>query len=144
MKVVIQRVTSASVSVEGAVISSIGRGLCVLVGLASTDSNVEVEAMVKRIVSLRLFGDGWKQSVVDVQGEILCVSQFTLLGSTAKGAKPSFHRAMKTEEARELYASFLEKMRKSYIRERVLDGEFAAMMQVSLVNDGPVTIVIDK
>ncbi|KAL0568265.1 D-tyrosyl-tRNA(Tyr) deacylase [Marasmius crinis-equi] len=98
-------------------------------------------------LSLRVFDDEgkmWKRSVKDIDGEVLCVSQFTLLANTTKGNKPDFHRAMGAETSKEFYATFLEKMKESYKPEKIKDGKFGAMMNVSLMNEGPVTFTIDS
>ncbi|KAH7929646.1 hypothetical protein BV22DRAFT_1102309 [Leucogyrophana mollusca] len=147
MRAVIQRVASASVSVDEQVISKISRGLMVLVGIGTDDTVSDVESLSNKILSLRVFSDAsdamWKASVKDIGGEILCVSQFTLMANTTKGSKPDFHRAMATESSRQLYAVFLEKMRQLYVPDRIQDGQFGAMMNVSLTNEGPVTFTLD-
>ncbi|OCH93853.1 D-tyrosyl-tRNA deacylase [Obba rivulosa] len=148
MRAVVQRVSSASVSVDNQVISSISRGLMVLVGIGRDDSPADVEILSKKILSLRVFSDAagamWKQSVKDIEGDVLCVSQFTLLANTAKGNKPDFHRAMATEPSRQLYACFLEQMSQLYKPEKIQDGRFGAMMDVRLTNEGPVTFTLDS
>ncbi|KAI0958051.1 hypothetical protein AcW1_006239 [Taiwanofungus camphoratus] len=148
MRAIVQRVSSASVTVDKEVISSISRGLMVLVGIGKDDTAADVETMCKKILSLRVFSDAsgamWKKSVKDIEGDILCVSQFTLLANTTKGNKPDFHRAMGTEPSRQLYSSFLERMINLYKPDRVKDGRFGAMMDVRLTNEGPVTFTIDS
>lgn len=148
MRAVIQRVTSASVTVDSEVISRISRGLMILVGIGTDDGASDVEVLSKKILSLRVFSDSagtmWKSSVKDIDGEILCVSQFTLMANTTKGNKPDFHRAMSTEPSRELYARFLERLGQSYHPDKIKDGKFGAMMDVSLTNDGPVTFTLDS
>ncbi|KAI9164619.1 D-tyrosyl-tRNA(Tyr) deacylase [Blastocladiella emersonii ATCC 22665] len=149
MRAVIQRVTEASVTVDGAIVSKIGRGLCVLVGLAIDDTEDDVNYIVRKLLAARLFDDAatgaaWKSSAKDLGLDILCVSQFTLYGSMAKGNKPDFHGSMGAAGARDMYAGFLEKMRKGYASDKIHDGVFQAMMQVALVNDGPVTIILDS
>ena len=158
MRVVIQKVKRAAVTVDSAVVSSIQKGLMVLVGISTSDTMADVEKLLKKIVGLRLFedlsiapetatkwyGKPWSKSLNDdLALEILCVSQFTLYGTVKKGSKPDFHRAARGQEARQLYDSFLDQLRGSLGNERVKDGEFGAMMDVELVNDGPVTIVWD-
>ncbi|KAF8136659.1 D-Tyr tRNAtyr deacylase-like domain-containing protein [Boletus edulis] len=137
MRAVVQRVASASVTVDGKVISSISRGLMVLVGIGTGTSKL----------SLRVFSDAsgamWKTSVKDIAGEVLCVSQFTLLANTTKGNKPDFHRAMSAESSRQLYNVFLDKMKRLYVPDRIKDGQFGAMMDVSLTNEGPITFTLD-
>lgn len=148
MKAVIQRVASASVSVDGELISSIGRGLCVLVGIHRGDTRKELEQIVRKILNLRLFedpkeeGKRWNKSVKDLKLELLCISQFTLY-HTLKGNKPDFHLAMKGDDAKDLYDEFLAELKRQYEEEKVKDGLFGGYMQVSLVNDGPVTLEIE-
>ncbi|CAD1809561.1 D-tyrosyl-tRNA(Tyr) deacylase [Candida parapsilosis] len=157
MRVVVQKVKNASVTVDDKLISSIGKGLMVLVGISTSDTKDDVLKLSKKLLSLRVFedmtqpaetttkwyGKPWSKSVVDIQGEILSVSQFTLYGTVKKGTKPDFHKAAKGEGAKELYNILLEELRKGLGQEKVRDGEFGAMMDVALVNDGPVTIVWD-
>jgi len=156
MRAVLQRVLSASVEVEGEVVSRIGPGILCLVGLHAADEpNGEADArrLAKKIVGLRLWesedGRPWQQNVVARGYEILMVSQFTLYANCMKGKKPDFSKAMKTEAAAELYAYALQQVREECEREglgadRVQDGVFGAMMKVSLENDGPVTLVLDS
>ncbi|KAJ7766686.1 D-Tyr tRNAtyr deacylase-like domain-containing protein [Mycena metata] len=150
MRAVVQRVTSASVNVDGQVISQISRGLMVLVGIGRDDTESDVSTLTNKILTLRVFSDPadsdkmWKTSVKDINGDILCVSQFTLMAQTKKGSKPDFHNAMSTEPSRTLYETFLETMRRSYKPEKIQDGKFGAMMNVSLTNEGPVTFTLDS
>ncbi|KAJ7143074.1 D-Tyr tRNAtyr deacylase-like domain-containing protein [Mycena crocata] len=147
MRAVVQRVASASVLVEGQVISQISRGLMVLVGIDDTES--DVSSLTNKLLSLRVFSDPtdptkmWNTNVKDVDGDILCVSQFTLMAQTKKGNKPDFHNAMSRKPSRILYETFLETLRRSYKPEKVQDGRFGAMMDVSLTNEGPVTFTLD-
>ncbi|KAF8517503.1 D-tyrosyl-tRNA deacylase, partial [Hysterangium stoloniferum] len=147
MRAVIQRVASASVSVDGEVISSISRGLVVLLGIGKDDTTIDVEHIVKKILALRVFDDDsgamWRKSVRDITGDVLCVSQFTLLANTTKD-KPDFHRAMSSAQAMDMYTNFLKRMGDMYHSDRIKDGKFGAMMNVSLTNDGPVTFTIDS
>ncbi|XP_048371829.1 D-aminoacyl-tRNA deacylase 1 [Sphaerodactylus townsendi] len=147
MKAIVQRVTRASVTVGGEQISSIGRGLCVLLGLSVEDTQKELEHIVRKILNLRVFedesGKQWSKSVMDQQYEVLCVSQFTL-HCILKGNKPDYHMAMPTEQAETFYNSFLEHLRKAYKPEFVKDGKFGAYMQVHIQNDGPVTIELES
>ncbi|XP_041960547.1 LOW QUALITY PROTEIN: D-aminoacyl-tRNA deacylase 1 [Alosa sapidissima] len=147
MKAIIQRVTQASVTVGEQQISSIGRGLCVLLGISTEDTQKDVDYMVRKILSLRVFEDEagrpWAKSVVDRELEVLCVSQFTLQ-CVLKGNKPDFHRAMPAELAQPFYSAMLERMREAYTPERIKDGQFGAYMQVHIQNDGPVTIELDS
>ncbi|KAI0797448.1 D-Tyr tRNAtyr deacylase-like domain-containing protein [Abortiporus biennis] len=148
MRAVVQRVTSASVAVDSEVVSSIGRGLMVLVGVGTDDNASDVETLSNKILNLRVFSDDsgsmWKRSVKDIQGDILCVSQFTLLANTTKGNKPDFHRAMASEASRHLYSSFLDRIGSLYDSAKIKDGRFGAMMNVSLTNEGPVTFTLDS
>ncbi|XP_015748171.1 PREDICTED: D-tyrosyl-tRNA(Tyr) deacylase 1-like [Acropora digitifera] len=145
MRAIIQRVTTASVSVDGEVISSIGKGLCVLLGISKNDTPKEIDYMVKKILNLRVFDDGesrWKKSVVDRNFEILCVSQFTLQ-AVLKGTKPDFHLAMGGDQSESFYQDFLQNLRSAYKEDAIKDGKFGAYMQVHIQNDGPVTISLE-
>ncbi|KAI8917415.1 CRE-PQN-68 protein [Entophlyctis helioformis] len=146
MRAVLQRVTRASVTVDGTVVSAIGPGLCVLVGLKESDTIADVDYIVKKLLSVRVFGTKskpWSANVTETGGSVLCVSQFTLYGRTAKGTKPDFHVAMKSDRSRDMYETFLSKMRSQYSDDRIQDGVFGAMMAVEIVNDGPVTLIFD-
>ncbi|KAF2399601.1 hypothetical protein EJ06DRAFT_511782 [Trichodelitschia bisporula] len=142
MKVVLQRVKSASVSVDGKLISSIGKGLLAFAAVSRDDTLKDVEKSAAKLLKMRLWDDGegksWKQSVLDIEGEVLCVSQFTLLASTKKGNKPDFHRSAPPDAARAIYSAFVEHLKSLYEPARIKDGIFQAYMDVSLVNDGPV------
>ncbi|KAK0616235.1 D-Tyr tRNAtyr deacylase-like domain-containing protein [Immersiella caudata] len=146
MKAILQRVLSASVTVDQKVVSSIGNGILVLAAMAPGDTEKDAERLASKILKLKLWDDDsgarWKRSVQDINGEVLCVSQFTLLASTKKGNKPDFHGALNGDEARRLYDCFYRKVQEGYTPEKVQNGVFQAMMQVALVNDGPVTIEI--
>lgn len=146
MRLVIQRVREASVSIEGKLISGIGPGLFILVGVEKGDSMDDMEWLAAKVAAMRIFNDGdgvMNRSVVDVDGALLAVSQFTLTASTKKGNRPSYIRAAGHELAVPLYDSFC--LRLSEIAGRpVLKGVFGADMQCALVNDGPVTIIIDS
>lgn len=145
MKLVIQRVLESKVLVNQKVVGEIGKGLFVLVGFTHTDTSKEIEYLVKKLLALRIFEDNegkMNLSVTDIQGEILVVSQFTLYADTQKGNRPSFIHAAKPEIAIPLYEQFLEKLRKSTSL-RIQNGIFGANMKVHLINDGPVTIVMD-
>ncbi|PHH64227.1 hypothetical protein CDD81_4841 [Ophiocordyceps australis] len=147
MKAIIQRVLSASVTVDGQVISSIGRGVLVLAAVAPNDGEKQVESMAAKVLGIKMWDDGagarWKRNVTDIEGEVLCVSQFTLLARTKKGTKPDFHGAMKPEEASRLFHHFVQRVKDRYVAHRVQEGRFQAMMQVALVNDGPVTLELE-
>jgi len=143
MRAVVQRVTRASVRVGDEVVGSIERGLCVLVGVAAGDTEADARALGDKVTGLRIFEDDAEKmnlDVRDVKGALLCVSQFTLLGDARKGRRPSFTEAMAPEPAAELFALFCR-----YCSEAVpvQTGRFRASMQVELVNDGPVTVLLD-
>ncbi|MDR0353226.1 MAG: D-tyrosyl-tRNA(Tyr) deacylase [Opitutaceae bacterium] len=145
MKAVIQRVTSANVTIAEDMRGAINQGLLVLLGIAEGDTAEDIRWLAGKIASLRLFPDDagrMNRSVRDLGGGVLVISQFTLIASTRKGARPSFHAAAKPAVARPLYEQFLAQLETALARP-VASGEFGAMMQVALVNDGPVTIVID-
>ncbi|KAL8306074.1 hypothetical protein RB597_003309 [Gaeumannomyces tritici] len=143
MKVILQRVLSASVTVDKKIVSSIGKGILVFAAVAPGDTEKECETMAAKVLKIRLWDDDsggrWKHSVKDIKAEVLCVSQFTLLASTKKGSKPDFHGAMGGEDAKRLYHHFLQKVKDGYEADKVKDGVFQAMMEVALVNDGPVS-----
>ena len=146
MRAVIQRVREASVSIAGAERSRVGRGLLVLIGIEETDSNDDIEWLCGKIARLRVFDDDagvMNRSVVEAGGDILLVSQFTLLASTKKGNRPSYIRAARPETAIPIYEAFHKRLESDAGRP-VATGEFGADMQVALVNDGPVTILIDN
>ncbi|XP_053355217.1 D-aminoacyl-tRNA deacylase 1 [Clarias gariepinus] len=147
MKAVIQRVANASVMAGENHISSIGRGICVLIGISTEDTQRDVDYIVRKILNLRLFEDengcAWKHSVMDKGLEVLCVSQFTLQ-CILKGNKPDFHSAMTAEFAQPFYNNILEQLRIAYKPELIKDGQFGAYMQVHVKNDGPVTIYLES
>lgn len=146
MRVVIQRVSEASVTVEGNTISSIGRGLLVLVGIESCDNESDIVWLTAKIAGLRIFADlddKMNLGVCDIDGEILVISQFTLHASTKKGNRPSFLKAASPEIAEPLYRQFCEALETKLVKP-VGRGIFGADMKVALVNDGPVTILIDS
>lgn len=146
MKVVIQRVSQASVTVENKIVADIQKGLLVLVGIEDADTQEDSSWLVSKIVNLRIFGDEnevMNLSVKDIDGDIIVVSQFTLHASTKKGNRPSYIKASKPEIAIPLYENFVQKM-KIELGKKVQTGIFGADMKVSLLNDGPVTIVIDS
>jgi len=145
MRAVIQRVSSASVTIDGQVKSSIGKGLLILLGVGYEDGQEDIDWLVKKISGLRIFDDEdgvMNRSVVDVEGEALVVSQFTLMASTKKGNRPSYIHAAGHEIAVPLYESFCTALSEA-VGKPVGTGEFGADMKVALVNDGPVTICID-
>nr|CAD2191713.1 unnamed protein product [Meloidogyne enterolobii] len=148
MKAIIQRVCKASVVVEQETISSIGRGICVLIGIGREDGDEDIEYMVRKILNLRIFenpenGKRWDKSVVDLGLEVLSVSQFTL-HALIKGNKLDFHRSMNPEDAPQFYLKYLEKLKSKYVPEKIKDGKFGAFMSVHIENDGPVTISLDS
>ena len=145
MKTVIQRVKRASVSIGGTITSSIGKGLMVLVGIEDADDDSDVEWLCNKIVQLRIFDDNegvMNLSVLETGGEILAVSQFTLHAKTRKGNRPSYIMAARPEKAVPLYNKFVKKL-SELIGKEIKTGEFGAMMDIELVNEGPVTIIID-
>ena len=145
MRVVIQKVTQASVSIENQIVASIDKGLLVLVGIEDGDTNEDIAWLSAKIVNLRVFDDDngvMNLSVKEVGGEVLIVSQFTLHASTKKGNRPSYIKAARPEVAIPIYEAFIKQV-ESLLGKRVPTGQFGAMMQVSLCNDGPVTILID-
>jgi D-tyrosyl-tRNA(Tyr) deacylase len=146
MRAVIQRVTSASVTIDGKVRSSIGNGLLILLGVEDADSAEDISWLSGKIVNLRIFNDAngvMNLSVKEVNGEIIVVSQFTLHASTKKGNRPSYIKAAKPEIAIPLYERFVKQM-ESDLGRSVQTGEFGADMKVQLLNDGPVTIIVDS
>lgn len=146
MRIVIQRVSEASVKVEGEIISAIKNGMLVLVGIEDSDSQDDIDWLTTKIIQLRIFDDEngvMNLSVKDVNGEILIVSQFTLHASTKKGNRPSYIRASKPDFAIPMYEKFIQKS-EELLGKKVGTGQFGAMMDVALVNDGPVTIIIDS
>jgi D-aminoacyl-tRNA deacylase len=147
MRVVVQRVKSSSVIINGNEIARIGRGLNLLVGISATDTEVELDWMTRKCLELRLFPDqttdkAWSKSILDIQGEILVVSQFTLYGDCRKGRRPSFSDSATPILAESLYESFILKLKASGLN--IATGKFGAMMAVNIENDGPVTLIIDK
>ncbi|MFN3373248.1 MAG: D-aminoacyl-tRNA deacylase [Chloroflexus sp.] len=145
MRAVIQRVSEASVTVNGSVVGAIGHGLLILLGVTQTDTLADVDLLAEKIAHLRIFGDHegkFNLSLLDVGGAALVVSQFTLYADTRKGRRPSFTAAARPEIAEPLVDAFVDALRAHAIP--VATGVFGAMMQVALINDGPVTIVIDS
>ncbi|MGG6295163.1 D-aminoacyl-tRNA deacylase [Leptolyngbya sp. AN02str] len=146
MRVVVQRVTASHVTVDGKVVGQIGRGLLLLVGIAKTDTEAELDWMVRKCLELRLFPHEdtgrFDASVVDLGGELLVVSQFTLYGDCRKGRRPSFDQAAPPDIAEVRYLQFVDKLRHSSLK--VETGQFGAMMQVFIENDGPVTMLLER
>jgi D-aminoacyl-tRNA deacylase len=145
VRVVLQRVAEASVRIDGRVVGEVGPGLLLLVGFTEADTGEAVAWMADKVLNLRVFSDDagrMNRSVVETGGELLVVSQFTLYGDARKGRRPSFIEAARPEVAIPLYERFIELLRES--GRPVATGEFGAMMQVELVNDGPVTLILDR
>ncbi len=145
MRAVVQRVIKGSVTVENEVIGAINRGLVVLIGVETDDTIKDAEYLAGKIVNLRIFEDEegkFNYSLIDVQGELLAVSQFTLYGDCRKGRRPSFSDAAPPEKAKALYESFVEEVKKLGVS--VATGQFQAHMVVNIVNDGPVTLLLDS
>lgn len=145
MRVVLQRVSRASVTVAGRVAGAIGAGFCLLVGFTHTDTAAQVDWMAEKVIGLRLFSDAdgkMNLGLAEVGGAMLVVSQFTLYGDAAKGRRPSFVDAARPDVAGPLYERFVAALRSRDLE--VQTGEFGAMMEVELVNDGPVTLILDR
>lgn len=145
MKIVIQRVSEANVKVDGKIVGEIGKGLMLLVGIDENDEKTDADWLVQKVLNLRIFGDEDDKlnlSVKDISGEILCISQFTLIADYKKGNRPSFIKAAKPDKAVPLFDYFKEEIAKSGLKTE--SGIFGADMKVSLINDGPVTIVMDS
>ena len=146
MRVVLQRVSQASVTVESKIVADIQKGLLVLVGIEDSDIKEDIDWLVGKIIKMRIFGDEndvMNCSVQDIDGEIIVVSQFTLHASTKKGNRPSYIKASKPEFAIPMYENFVKSLEKEF-NKKVQTGIFGADMKVSLLNDGPVTILIDS
>src|SRR5262249_7368331 len=145
MRLLIQRIESAEVRVDGQIVGRAGRGLCLFLGVATEDSRADADLLAEKAIHLRIFeDDGGKlnRSVSDIRGDILVVSEFTLYGDCAKARRPSFSSAAAPEKARELYEYFVGKLEQSGLR--VATGRFQTTMAVSLVNDGPVTLTLES
>ena len=146
MRVILQRVTASTVSVDGQIIGSIGRGLNILVGIAAADTDAELQWMARKCLDLRLFPsperDRFEQSIQDIGGELLVISQFTLYGDCRKGRRPSFDQAAAPAIAAAKYERFVTLLRESGLR--VETGQFGANMQVRIENDGPVTLLLER
>jgi D-tyrosyl-tRNA(Tyr) deacylase len=145
MRAVIQRVKQSSVKTDDQIVGQIGRGLLVLLGVTKTDSAEDADYLVNKIINLRIFEDEdgkMNRSLLDIGGELLAVSQFTLLADCSKGRRPSFIAAAEPDKAAELYEKFVTGVRQRGVG--VQTGRFRAMMEVSLINDGPVTVIIES
>ena len=145
MRVVIQRVSEASVKVDNQIVGEIGKGLMLLIGVDESDENSDADWLVKKILDVRVFSDDegkMNHTVKDINGEILCISQFTLISDYKKGNRPSYIKAARPEKAIPLFEYFKDEMKKSGLKTE--SGIFGADMKVSLINDGPVTLVFDS
>ena len=145
MRAVVQRVKQSSVKTNGEIVGRIGQGLLVLLGVAKGDGDADADFMANKIINLRIFEDEngkMNRSLLEIGGELLAVSQFTLLADCRKGRRPSFIAAAEPERATKLYEKFVEQVRDSGVA--VQTGRFQAMMEVALINDGPVTIIIES
>ena len=146
MRIVIQRVREASVKINDEIVGEIQQGLLVLLGIEHVDSELDADYLIQKLIHLRIFGDDegkMNLSVSDISGDLLIVSQFTLFADTKKGNRPSFIRSARPEQARPLYDYFLSQLKKSFSG-KIENGVFGANMLVELINDGPVTIIIDS
>ena len=146
MRLVIQRVKQAKVEVKGELTGEIGRGLLIFIGVEKKDTEADVDFLVEKVVHLRIFEDSpgkMNLSSLEVQAEFLVVSQFTLLGNCQKGRRPSFDRAAEPQVGEKLYQRFVDQLKAQNVK-KVATGQFRAMMDVSLINDGPVTFVLDS
>jgi D-tyrosyl-tRNA(Tyr) deacylase len=146
VKALVQRVSIGSVEVENIIVGSIGLGLVVFLGITHSDTDKEIDFIINKIINLRIFGDentdNFERSLVDINGELLIISQFTLYGETKKGRRPSFINSAKSEYAEPIYNKFIEKLNNQEIK--VQTGIFGAKMKVNIVNEGPVTLMIDS
>ena len=146
MRVIVQRVKSSSVKVDGEVIASIDRGLNLLVGISDSDTEAELDWIARKCLNLRLFASednkSWEKSIVDIQGEILVISQFTLYGDCRKGRRPSFSNSANPKLAEPLYHLFVNKLKQSGLT--IATGKFGAIMEVQIDNNGPVTLILER
>jgi D-tyrosyl-tRNA(Tyr) deacylase len=149
MKLVIQRVNSASVTVNNTTVGKINKGMLILLGISKDYNRQKLDWMINKILALRLWNDennenkGFQKNIEEIQGEILLVSQFTLFGDCTQGTKPKFNNSMEAKMAKEIYDLFIEKL-KEKTNLNIQTGQFQAIMQVESVNDGPVTIILEK
>ena len=146
MKVVIQRVKESSVEIDNKIKAEIGKGLLVLIGISQQDNKLDVEWLVNKVLNIRIFNDSdgiMNKSIIDIKGEILIISQFTLMALTKKGNRPSYIKSASHEIAIPLYNYFIELL-ESKLNNKIKTGIFGADMKVGLINDGPVTIIIDS
>lgn len=146
MRLVIQRVNSASVEVENKIVGQINKGMLILLGISKDYNEKKLDWMINKILALRLWSNeekGFQQNIQDINGEFLIVSQFTLFGDCKQGTKPKFNNSMPGEKAKEIYELFIKKL-KEKTKLNIQTGEFGAMMNVKLENDGPVTIILER
>lgn len=147
MRAVIQRVIKSSIIIDNVVYSSISNGLDCLIGIGDNDKEDDINYIVDKILNLRIFSDEndkMNKSILDIKGEILIISQFTLYGDARKGRRPSFDKALKGKQAIQLYHKLIEKFKTKYIPEKIKTGIFGAKMNVEIINNGPVTILLDS
>lgn len=147
MKIVLQRVSEASVTIDGSLYSQIKKGFLLLVGVSATDTSAEMDHLIDKILKLRIFENSegkFDLSLSDIQGDLLVVSQFTLFADTSKGRRPSFTQAAPGPIAEPLFDQFVERLKCAYPEGIIQNGQFGADMKVALINDGPVTIVLEK
>tara|TARA_B110000003_G_scaffold81867_1_gene83595 strand:- start:602 stop:1042 length:441 start_codon:yes stop_codon:yes gene_type:complete len=146
LKLIIQRVKESSLEIENKIFSSIGSGMVVLIGVSKTDDNDTAKSLADKISKLRIFNDDngkMNKNIQEINGEVLVVSQFTLYADTKKGNSPSFIRAAKPEMAIDLYSYFIEQLQR-LVKSKIKTGKFGADMKLKLINDGPVTIILEK
>ena len=146
MKLIIQRVKESSLEIENKIFSSIGCGMVVLIGVSKTDDNDTAKSLADKISKLRIFNDDngkMNKNIQEINGEVLVVSQFTLYADTKKGNSPSFIRAAKPDMAIDLYSYFIEQLQR-LVKSKIKTGKFGADMKLKLINDGPVTIILEK
>ncbi len=147
MRALIQRVSQASVEIDSRRVSQIGKGLLVFLGIGRGDSSDDIKYIANKILNLRVFPDGdqnFNRSLLDISGELLIVSQFTLYGDCRKGRRPSFDKAENPSESKQLYDDFITFIRETFPSINIKEGVFQADMDISLVNDGPVTFILDS
>jgi D-aminoacyl-tRNA deacylase len=147
MRAVVQRVKQSNVTIDGKCISVIKSGLLVLLGISKTDNQKDIDYISDKILNLRIFKDHedkMNESIIDISGELIIVSQFTLYGDARKGRRPSFDNAADGKTALIIYEKFIDFIKSKYDRNRIFTGVFGSMMEVGLINDGPVTILLDS
>lgn len=140
MKAVLQRVKYSAVSVNGNLLNKTGKGLNVLIGFEKDDTDEKILKMAKKILSLRIFGERFEQSVTDINGEILLIPNFTVPAVTKKGTRPNFQKSMSPEKAKQFYDKMAEELQRRAVTKT---GEFGAMMEIEIINDGPVTLILE-